>query len=264
MASASSRRAAGMTILPAPLAPRRPAVLLQEERHRGKDVGVRGPDVAAAVAVEILRVFQVAGRHELRLPERAGPRPLQALELDVPAVHDLERAEEFRAEHRAAAWIVGQRHESRNRGTHAGEAAEVGLQPPDRDDHFRADAVMSAHTLQERAVARVHLLGRYRSVSRVRRRLRYCSRSRVNSACVRSRSRICSTGSIPVNAASSTSARIPRSSASVRSSASHCSNGGGAATGATAGTPCAKTGPRHPSHAATIHRATKPRAIARL
>ena len=80
-----------------------PAVLLQEVGDGREDVGQRAPDVAPAVAVEVLRVAQVGRGHELRLPQRAGPRSLQPGELDVAAVEDGERVEQLGAKERRAA-----------------------------------------------------------------------------------------------------------------------------------------------------------------
>src|SRR5262249_51802511 len=81
----------------------------------------RRPDVAAAVAVVVLRVAQVARRHELHLAHRAGPRSLQVVQVDIAAIQDLERVEQLAAKERRAARIPRERGEGR-RGR-AGPAA---------------------------------------------------------------------------------------------------------------------------------------------
>ena len=54
-----------------------------------------------AVALEIHRVAQVAGRHELRLAHRAGIGAGHCRRRDIAALEDLQRGHEFAAEERA-------------------------------------------------------------------------------------------------------------------------------------------------------------------
>ena len=79
-------------------------------------------------------------------------------ELDVAAVHDLQRAEELLAEERRTPRIVGERRQRRNRRTDTGESSKVRFQSPDRGNDPRLDLVLLAHRVQKVAVLRVHLL----------------------------------------------------------------------------------------------------------
>ena len=133
-------------------------MLLQVEGDRGKDVRLRGPDVLRPVAVEILRVFKVAGRQELRLPERTRPGPFQSLERNVAAVDDLQCVEEFITKHRSAARVVCQGYERGDGRPDAGEATKVRFEAPDRDNDLRRYAVLGLNLPQHVAILRVHLL----------------------------------------------------------------------------------------------------------
>ena len=138
----------------------RPAVLPQVEGDRCKHVGLRRPDVAAAVAVEVLRVLQVGGRHELGLPERARPRSLELCQIDVTAIENLERAEQLRSEERGAARIVRERRERRDGRPNTGEAPEVRLEAPHRDHDARRHAVALSDVGEQRPVLGEHRLAR--------------------------------------------------------------------------------------------------------
>src|SRR6185503_14234879 len=95
-----------------------------------------------AVAVEIDGVALERGRHELRRTERAGPGADQLLRLQVAAMQDLERREEFIAEIGLTTADAGQR---RGRAKHrpvAAEGAVVRLDAPDRGDDIAVDAVL--------------------------------------------------------------------------------------------------------------------------
>ena len=133
-------------------------MLFQVVSDRGEHVTLRGPDIAPAVAVEILRELEIRRGHELRLAEGAGPGSLQPFELDVAAVDDLEGAEELLAEERRAPRIVGERGERRDRRAHAGEASEVRFQSPHRGDDPWLHAVLLADRAQEVVMLGVHLL----------------------------------------------------------------------------------------------------------
>jgi len=112
------------------------------------------------VAVVVLRVFQVTGGHELGLAEGAGPRAFQAGQIYVTAIDDLERGEELGTEEGRAARIVGQRGQCRDGRANAGEAAEIGFEPPHRDHDPRRDAVLLADLGEEGALPGVEVLRR--------------------------------------------------------------------------------------------------------
>ena len=69
------------------------------------------------VAVEILRIGQEGRGHELRVPQRPGPRAVEILRRHVALLQDLQRIDQLALEEAAAAALVGQR---RQRLHHAG------------------------------------------------------------------------------------------------------------------------------------------------
>ena len=86
-------------------------------------------------------------------PSAPAHDPFSSAELDVAAIQDLERAEQLGAEERRPPRVVGERHQRRDRRPHAGEPAEVRLEPPDRDEDARVDAVLLADRPSSVAVA---------------------------------------------------------------------------------------------------------------
>ena len=66
--------------------------------RRGKRVRYRIPDVGAAVAVEIDRIFQIVRGQELRQPHRTGPRAFHVGQPDLSVLSDFHREQEFFAE----------------------------------------------------------------------------------------------------------------------------------------------------------------------
>ena len=135
-----------------------PAVSFQVVRDGREDVGGRLPDVAAAVAVEVLGVFQVAGRHELRLAHRPCPRAAHVRQLDVRRDRgsrarlnsSLRKSVERRGSQASVASAADDRPD-------AGEPAEVRLDPPDGHDDLRRHRVALVDALQEIGVSGRHL-----------------------------------------------------------------------------------------------------------
>ena len=123
---------------------------------RREHVRRRSPDVALAIAVEILRELEKARRHELRLPHGAGPGPAKRRRLDVLFVEDLQGGKELFPEHGGAARIVGERGQRGDGRAHAAEPSEVRLESPDRDDERGRNLVFGAHLLEQRGVLLHH------------------------------------------------------------------------------------------------------------
>ena len=108
-----------------------------------------------SVAVEIFRELQIARRHELHLAHRAGPGAAQAWEVDVAAVHNLQRVEQLASEESGAPRVPGERRERGERRTYPAEAAVVRLDSPDGDDDSRRDAVALGDLIEQRQIGGV-------------------------------------------------------------------------------------------------------------
>ncbi len=102
--------------------------------------------------------LQVARRHELRLPHRAGPRALEPRQVDVATLDDPQGVEELVPEELAAAAVVGERGQGLHGGPHAGEAAEVRLEAPDGNEIAWLHAVGRADSFEHRAMRGGHAL----------------------------------------------------------------------------------------------------------
>ena len=134
-----------------------PAVAAHVVGDRGEDVRGGRPDVAPAVAIVVLGECQVTRGHELQLTHRAGPRALHARQIDVAAVEDLERGEQFAAEERRAPRIPGERRECGDRRPRAAETAEVRFETPDGHEQGSRDVVRRADLFEQVVVLRHHL-----------------------------------------------------------------------------------------------------------
>ena len=96
----------------------------------------------------------------MRLAHRARPGPQHLARVDVAPVQNLERVEELAAKERRASGVPGESGKRRDGRTHAAEAAEVGLDAPDRDDRLRRHAILLANLVEQRTVADSHLPSR--------------------------------------------------------------------------------------------------------
>ena len=85
-----------------------PARLRQIVGDGAEHVGLAGPDVAPAVALEVDRVAQVAGRHELRLAHRACIGAGHRRGHDIAMIQDLQRGQQFASEKAGSAAVPGQ------------------------------------------------------------------------------------------------------------------------------------------------------------
>src|SRR5258707_9443613 len=92
-------------------------------------------EVAPSVAVEVDGVVEIMCGEKLELPKLAGERADHLLRRQVAALDDLERGKELLAEQVGPAAIVSQRGDRFDGWQIAHEAAEVGLQRPERRDH---------------------------------------------------------------------------------------------------------------------------------
>ena len=135
-----------------------PAVVLQVVGDRGEGVGVRGPDVAAAVAVEVDRVTEVARRHELRLAHCPRPGATHARHVDVAARHHRERIVELGSEKGGAPRLPGQRGERLEDGRAAVSGAKPRLDSPQGDNEPGLHPVGVLDPGQERPVVAQVLL----------------------------------------------------------------------------------------------------------
>ncbi len=129
----------GQRHLEAPGQPVSPAVDPQMVGGGGERVGGGAPDVLAAVAVGIHRIFQEAGGQELRLAHGACPGADKPLPGDMPLLEDLQRGDELTPVEIAAHLPEG---EARGRAQHVGRAhpgAEVRFHAPDAGDNPALD-----------------------------------------------------------------------------------------------------------------------------
>ena len=120
---------------------RAPAVLFQVVGGGGDEIGGGIDHVAPAVAVEVDRVAQEGGRHELRRPEGAGPGADEPAFRHVAVLQDFQRGEELVPEIVLAPADAGER---RGRAQHRAVAALVAVvafHAPDRRDDIAADAI---------------------------------------------------------------------------------------------------------------------------
>ena len=79
--------------------------------------------------------------HELRLPERPRPGPVQLLGRHVATVDDLQRRHQFGAEIIGPLAETDERRQRLHERALAHVHAEIRLDPPDRCEHIPADAV---------------------------------------------------------------------------------------------------------------------------
>ncbi len=82
-----------------------------------------------------------ARRHELRLPHRASPRSEHGVAADMALLQDQERSDQLIAKERRAPARLRQRGERADDIPAVTAAAEVGLNPPDRQNEPAIDAV---------------------------------------------------------------------------------------------------------------------------
>src|SRR5262249_55640166 len=92
---------------------------------------------------------------ELWLAHRTGPGAFQPREIDIATIQDFQRVEQLGAEEFSPPRIPCQRRQRPNRWTHATEAAEVRLDPPDACDDAGRHAVLLGDLLKERLVSAV-------------------------------------------------------------------------------------------------------------
>ena len=125
--------------------------------RRGERVGHRIPDVGAAVAVEIDRVFQIVRRQKLRQPHRAGPRAFHVGEPDLSVLSDFQRQQEFLAEFVLALAQIGLRRQHADRAARILGAAVIGFAAEDREHDGRIDAELPLDGAERRPVLIVEL-----------------------------------------------------------------------------------------------------------
>ena len=105
-----------------------PAAPVQQVGGRGQGIGVRAPDVALAVAVEVDGRGAVAGRDELGLAHGAGPGALQLGAGDLARIDDLEGRDQFALGPGASAAVGGE-------ADHRADDVEIALQLAERRFH---------------------------------------------------------------------------------------------------------------------------------
>jgi len=91
-------------------------------------------EIDMAVAVEIDAVLDVGRRQKLRLADLAGIGADHVIQAKVAALQDFQRREQFALEQFGAAAVMrhGREHAKHRQLAHVA-LAEIGLQPPDRD-----------------------------------------------------------------------------------------------------------------------------------
>ncbi len=125
-----------------------PAEMLHEISARAERVGRAFQQIAPAIAVEIDAVIEIMRRQKLHLPELAGERPDHLLGRQVAALDDFQRRDQLRTEQMRPAAIERQRRQRAQRGQVSNIAAEIGLQPPERDDRRRRHAILVLDALE--------------------------------------------------------------------------------------------------------------------
>ena len=91
-----------------PRLPTLPAETLDEGRCRCDDVRRAVEEIAPSVAIEVHGVLEIVRGEKLGLPEFARPRSDHVGGLQVAAVDDLQRRQQFAAKHLATPAIVGE------------------------------------------------------------------------------------------------------------------------------------------------------------
>src|SRR5882724_11710232 len=126
------------------------AVGVQQVRGGGEHVGCAVAEIDVAVAVEIDAVFDVRRRQKLRLPDFAGVSADHLAERKIAALHDLQRRDQFALEQFGAAAIMrhGREHAKHRQPAHVA-FAEIGLQPPDRDQYLPRHAELGLDARQQ-------------------------------------------------------------------------------------------------------------------
>ena len=115
------------------------------------------PDVGAAVAVEIDRVFVVLRRQELRQAHGAAPGRAQVLARHAVLQH-FQRVQEFVAEKILALADIGLRRQHAQRIVRLPFGAVIGLARPDRQHHIAGHAEHLLDARQRVAVLRGEFL----------------------------------------------------------------------------------------------------------
>ena len=110
-----------------------------------------------AVAVEIDAVFDVGRRQELRLADLAGIGADHVADAKIAALRDSERRQQLALEQFGAAAIMrqGREHAEHRKLTHVA-LAEIGLEPPDRDQDLTRHAKALLDARQQRGVTLQH------------------------------------------------------------------------------------------------------------
>ena len=133
-----------------------PARLLQIVRRRPQRIRNAADQVAPPVTVDIHRDPLVRRRHELRMPERARPRPGDAGIAQVAARQQLQRGDELTLEERLPPPEARQRRQRREQRPLAEAAPVVALHAPYRHHRRGVHAVVRLHALQRRGVFAQH------------------------------------------------------------------------------------------------------------
>ena len=107
-----------------------------------------------AVAVVIDRIFQIGRGQELGLADSPAQAPCMSARRHVAAIDDLQRRDQFAAEFVRPAAIVSERRQRPDGRKLSRIGAEVGFQPPDRDDDRARHAVLLFDAAESRAVLR--------------------------------------------------------------------------------------------------------------
>ena len=129
-----------------------PADLGEVVRRRRDRVGGRADEVAPPVAVIVDAVVEIVRGQELELPEFARERADHLVGRKVAALDDLQRRDQLLAEQIRPPAVIGERGHRLDRRQIAHEAAEVGLERPERRDHRRRHAKLLLDALEQRAV----------------------------------------------------------------------------------------------------------------
>src|SRR5262249_49521390 len=120
--------------LVAPGPARDPTVFFQIVGRGGNDVRHRVDDIAAAISVEIHRIFLKRSRHELRRPKSAGPRSDQVIGPDVSTLENLQRGKKLLPEIILAAANAGKGSGGTDDRALAYQRTIVGFDSPDGGD----------------------------------------------------------------------------------------------------------------------------------
>ena len=129
-----------------------PSGFVQKMGGRGQRVGHAVHQVAAAVAVKVLRQALKGGGHELGMAKSTGPRADQPFGRNMPGLQNAQRGVELAAKVVLPVAKARQRAQRLGQGVFAKGLAKVAFHPPHCHHGGRVHAVLQGHFVQQRAV----------------------------------------------------------------------------------------------------------------